>query len=111
MFLFPKMQKCNSKISVQCNVMFSGQLKFSFRAKIIIVHRDENGSDTDGYHRYHICFYISSRIRIRIRIISTTSDKIRLDVDIINIRFKYSDTDTASDVEYSDSDTDRFEPL
>ena len=47
--------------------------------------RDENGSDTDGYHTYHICFHISSRIRIRIRIISIMSDKIQLDVDIINI--------------------------
>jgi len=36
----------------------------------------ENGSDTDGYHRYHICFYISGRIQIRIRIISIMSDKI-----------------------------------
>jgi len=73
--------------------------------------RDENGSDTDGYHRYHIYFHISGRIRIRIRIISIMSDKIRLDVDIINIRFKYSDMDTASDVEYSVSDTERFKPL
>jgi len=64
-----------------------------------------------GYHRYHICFHISGRIRIRIRIISIMSDKIRLDVDIINIRFKYWDTDTVSDVEYSVSDTDRFKPL
>jgi hypothetical protein len=31
--------------------------------------RDENGSDTDGYHRYHICFHIYVRIRIRIRIV------------------------------------------
>jgi len=38
--------------------------------------RDENGSDTNGYHRYHICFRISGRIRIRIRIMSTMSDKI-----------------------------------
>jgi len=67
-----------------------------------LISRDENGSDTDGYH---ICFRISGRIRIRIRIMSTMSDKIRLDVDIINIRFKYSDTDTVSDVEHSDSDT------
>jgi len=73
--------------------------------------RDENGSDTDGYRQYHICFHISGRIRIRIRIMSIMSDKIRLDVDIINIRFKYSDTDTVSDVEYSDSDMDRSEPL
>jgi len=47
--------------------------------------RDENGLDTDGYHRYHICFHISGRIRIQIRIMSIMSDKIRLDVDIINI--------------------------
>jgi len=56
--------------------------------------RDENRSDTNGYHWYHICFHIFGRIRIRIPIISIMSDKIRLDVDIINIRFKYSDTDT-----------------
>ena len=73
--------------------------------------RDENGSDTDGYHRYHICFHISGRIRIRKRIISIVSDKVGLDADIVNIRFKYSDTDTVSDVEYPDSDTDRPEPL
>ena len=67
---------------------------------------DENGSDTDGYHRYYICFHISVRIRIRIRIVSTMSDMIRLDIDIINMRFEYSDTDTVSNVEYLDSDTD-----
>ena len=47
--------------------------------------RDENGSDTDGYHQYYICFHISVRIRIRIRIVSTMSDRIRLDIDIINM--------------------------
>ena len=26
--------------------------------------RDENGSDTNGYYRYYICFHISGRIRI-----------------------------------------------
>jgi len=31
---------------------------------------------TDGYHRYHICFNISGRIRIQIRIMSIMSDKI-----------------------------------
>ena len=74
------------------------------------VARDENGSDTDGYYRYHICFHICDRIQIRMRIMSIMSDKIRLDVDIINMRFKYSDIDTVLDVEYSDSDTDKFEP-
>ena len=74
---------------------------------MLVSTRDENGSDTDGYYRYHICFYI----RVRIRIISTMSDKIELNVDIITIRFKYSDTDTVSDVEYSDTDIDRSEPL
>ena len=73
--------------------------------------RDENGSDTDGYHRYYICFYISVRIRIRIRIISTMSDRIPLGIDITSMRFEYSDTDMVSDVEYPDSDTDRSEPL
>ena len=50
-----------------------------------LIGRDENGSDMDGYHRYHICFHISGRIRIRIRIMSIMSDKIRLDDDITNI--------------------------
>ena len=71
--------------------------------------RDENGSDTDGYHRYYICFHISVRIRIRIRIVSTMSDMIRLDIDVINIRFEYSDT--VSDVGYPNSDMDISQPL
>jgi len=78
---------------------------------MVLLGRDENGSDTDGYHRYHICFHISGRIRIRLRIIPIISDKVGLDIDIVNIRFKYSDADTVSDVEYSYSDTDRPEPL
>jgi hypothetical protein len=76
-----------------------------------LLHRDENGSDTNGYHRYYICFYISCQIHIRIRIMSTMPDMIRFDIDITNMQFEYSDTDTVSDVEYADSDTDRFEPL
>jgi hypothetical protein len=28
------------------------------------VGRDENGSNTDGYHQYYICFHISVEIRI-----------------------------------------------
>jgi hypothetical protein len=74
--------------------------------------RDENGSDTDEYHWYHICFHISGQIRIQ-RIVSAMPDRIRLNVDIINMQFKYSDTDTdtVSDVEYPNSDTDRSEPL
>ena len=75
------------------------------------ISRDENGSDTNGYHSYHICFHIFGQIRIRIRIMSTMSDKIRLNVDIINIRFKYSDTDMVSDIKHSDSDTDKSQPL
>jgi hypothetical protein len=47
--------------------------------------RDENGSNTDGYHCYRICFHIYVRIRIRIRIVSKIPDKIRLDIDIINM--------------------------
>ena len=78
---------------------------------VSLLTRDENGSDTDGYHSYHICFHISGRIRIRIRIMSIMPDKIQLDVDIMNIRFKYSDTDTVSDVEYSNSNTDISEPF
>jgi len=72
---------------------------------------DENGSDTDGYHRYYICFHICVRIQIRIRIISTMLDRILLGIDITNMRFKYSDTDMVSDVEYLDSNTDRSKPL
>jgi hypothetical protein len=55
---------------------------------VYLLLRDENGSHTERYHQYHICFHISSRIRIRIWIILTLSDKIRLDVDIMNIQFK-----------------------
>jgi len=84
---------------------------YSLASTGCLLPRDENGSDTDGYRRYHICFHISGQIQIRIRIMSIMSEKIQLDVDIINIRFKYSDTDTVSDIEYSDLDTDRFEPL
>jgi hypothetical protein len=76
-----------------------------------LVCMDENGSDTDGYHWYYICFYIFVRIRIRKRIVPTMSDRIWLDIDIINMWFENLDTDTVSDVEYSDSDTDRSEPL
>ena len=79
--------------------------------KLWLIGRDENGSDTDGYHRYYICFHIFVWIQIRIRIVSTMSDMIRLDIDIINMRFEYSDTDTVSDVGYPDSDTDRSQPL
>ena len=77
----------------------------------VLMSTDENGSDTDGYHRYYICFHIYVRIRIRIRIwiISTMSDRIPLGIDITNMRFEYSDTDMVSDVEYPDSDTDRSE--
>ena len=78
------------------------------KAKLVLT-RDENRSDTGGYHQYYICFYIFGRIRIQIRIMSTIADKIGLDVDIINIGFKYSDTDTVSNVEYSNSNTDTFE--
>jgi len=41
-----------------------------------IMSRDKNGSDTDKYHCYHICFHIFGRIWIRIRIVSTISDKV-----------------------------------
>jgi hypothetical protein len=72
---------------------------------------DGNGSDTDGYHSYYICFHISIRIRIQIWIVSSMPDMIRLGINIINMRFENSDTDTVSDVEYPDSDTNRYEPL
>ena len=78
---------------------------------MVLTTRDENGSDTDEYYRYYICFYISVWIRIRIRIVSTITDRVRLDIDIINMRFKYSDTNTVSDVEYPDSDTHGLKPL
>ena len=68
-----------------------------------VLVRDQNGSDMDGYHWYHICFHISLRIRIQIQIMSIMSDKIWLDVDIITIRFKYSNTDMVLDVKHSDS--------
>ena len=82
-----------------------------FSCASVLVGRDENGSDTDGYHRYYICFHISVRIRIRIRIVSIMSNRIRLDINIINMRFEYSDTDTVSDVGYPDLDIDRFQLL
>jgi hypothetical protein len=75
------------------------------------VGRDENGSDTDEYHRYYICFHISIPIRIRIRIILSILDRIRLGINITNMRFEYSNTDTVSDVKYPDSDMDRSKPL
>ena len=78
---------------------------------VVLGSRDENGSDTDGYHRYYISFYISVRIRIRIRIVSTMLDRIWFNIDIINMWFEYSDTNTVSDVEYPDLDMDRFKPL
>jgi len=83
---------------------------FDYNA-ISMASRDENGSNTDGYHQYYICFHISVWVRIRIRIVSTMSDRIRLDIDIINMRFEYSDTDIVSDVGYPDSDTNRSQPL
>jgi len=78
---------------------------------MVLTTRDENGSDTDEYYRYYICFYISVWIRIRIRIVSTMSDMIRLNIDIINMRFEYLDMDTVSDVGYLNSDMDRSQPL
>jgi hypothetical protein len=77
----------------------------NYTVLLLLISRDENGSDTDGYHWYYICFHISGRIRIRVRTVSVIPDRIWLDVDIINIRFEYSDMDTVSDVEYPDSDT------
>jgi hypothetical protein len=73
--------------------------------------RDENGSDTDGYHRYYICFHIFVWIRIRIRVVLAMSDMIRLGIDIINMLFESLDTDTVSDDEYLDLDTGKFKLL
>ena len=42
-------------------------------AQPILCVRDVNGSDTDGYCRYCICFHIFYRIRIRTRIVSDTN--------------------------------------
>jgi len=73
--------------------------------------KDENGWDTDGYHRYYICFHISSQIRIRVRVVSTMPDIIRFDIDIINMRFEYSDMDAVLNIEYIDLRIDRSESL
>jgi hypothetical protein len=45
----------------------------AFHSSVAVLARDENGSDTDGYHSYRICFHIYVRIRIRIRIVSKTT--------------------------------------
>jgi len=50
--------------------------KHFFIFLLFLTVRDENRSHTDGYYRYHICFYISGRIRIRIQIISIMLDTI-----------------------------------
>ena len=60
------------------------------------VHRDENGSDTNGYHLYYICFHISVLIRIQIRIAfgyiyeyGLTRLRIRYESDSEMIGYKY----------------------
>jgi hypothetical protein len=55
------------------------------RAPKFITHEDENESDTDGYHRYYICFRIFDWIRIQIRIVSAIPDRIRFDANVINM--------------------------
>jgi hypothetical protein len=45
-------------------------------AWLVVRGRDENGSDTNGYHQYYICFHISVRIRIQIWIVLTIPDRI-----------------------------------
>ena len=37
---------------------------FKKNEKEMVAVRDENGSDTDRYHRYYICFHISVWIRL-----------------------------------------------
>ena len=84
-------------------MFFTVKLTDSYKILMVALRlktRDENGSDTAGYHGYYICFHISVRIRIRIWIVSTMPDRIRLDIDIINMRFEYSDTDMILDIEY-----------
>jgi hypothetical protein len=70
--------------------------------------RDENGSDTNGYHLYYICFYISVRIRIRTRIAFGYRYEYgltRLRIRIMSIEYgmnrirRRSDTNIYSDIE------------
>jgi hypothetical protein len=45
-------------------------------AWFVVRGMDENGSNTNGYHRYYICFHISVQIRIQIWIVLTIPDMI-----------------------------------
>ena len=68
----------------------------------MLTARDENGSDTNGYHSYYICFHIdldsdtntdSVRIHIRIRIDSVTDTnneyRIRYESNSKKVGYKY----------------------
>ena len=52
--------------------------KFHFYMVRATKSKDVNGSDTDGYYRYRICFHIF----VRIRIVLVFVDKIVIDIDI-----------------------------
>ena len=69
---------------------------------------DENGSDTNRYHSYYICFHISIRIRIRTRIAFGYIYEYgltRLRIRIMSIEYgmnrirRRSDTNIYSDIE------------
>ena len=73
-----------------------------------VIPRDENGSDTNGYHSYYICFHISVRIRIRTRIAFGYIYEYgltRLRIRIMSIEYgmnrirRRSDTNIYSDIE------------
>ena len=73
-----------------------------------VIGRDENGSDTNGYHSYYICFHISVRIRIRTRIAFGYIYEYgltRLRIRIMSIEYgmnrirRRSDTNIYSDIE------------
>ena len=76
--------------------------------QVVLINRDENGSDTNGYHSYYICFHISVRIRIRTRIAFGYIYEYgltRLRIRIMSIEYgmnrirRRSDTNIYSDIE------------
>jgi hypothetical protein len=56
-----------------CQFVFERMQLAMQNSEIPVLGRDVNGSDTDGYCRYCICFHIFYRIRIRTRIVSDTN--------------------------------------
>jgi hypothetical protein len=84
------------------------QLAVKILRAVWFVARDENGSDTNEYHSYYICFYISIRIRIRTRIAFGYIYEYgltRLRIRIMSIEYgmnrirRRSDTNIYSDIE------------